>query len=508
MIVACSSSEPAFAENVPSPSLMQAQAVQQQSSSDRIEELTRQILKEELELQKVNTQFRLETALTSRWRQRRVFLYGETNATCSEISLIEQVSSRLQLLRSRRAARGHPNEPVETDDEPDSNNTSQVSSSTTGSTTTSSNNASSSSNSTAPPKTGGRVHGRLQAATETQMIGQSVSACGDVFELGLNFLHYQQIKKRGFSPALYRQRVHAIALRLDSLLNERDRALANEIDATPATVQLQGQESKMLKDLRDLSMIDYREYHAATKRFWALQNTAFMLDFSRNCVGITGNLISLTGSHYRHPRYAGTGGLCTAITGSLVMLQPIVGRVSGNISGTAARKLVSKELTNINTKSSAVFAADRKKLAAICQQGGASETACAGIIGRLPLYSEQQRLMDDMNSYFASERRRAHNTLIENIAFASAVGPPRAASGVTGIVGGWRYYQDTDAKERLYLAGNIAYLAGTSVNVVETARVQASEELRQYKLGKKHMRTGTRLKARVAALEKLQTSLK
>ncbi len=484
-------------------------------TNDPVELLTRKILQQQIELQKLNTQFRIETALVSRWRQRRVFFYGETNAACTESSLIASISARQQLLRSLKAARGFSQgskDPVETDDTPDSN----------GSTTAT----------TSAPRTSGRVHGRLAAATELQLTGQTVSATGDLFELGLNFAHYCQIRHRNFAPAQYRQRVHKISLDLDSLIlqrqqaiaqrNEKEHALRGEPDAATLPGDQHAQhifqlnadrdgleacEGKMLSDLRDLAMVDYLEYHAATERFWVLQNSAFVLDFAKNSVGMTGNIISLYGSHWRRPRFAGSGGVCSVVTGALVMLQPVVGRVSGNLSGNAARRLVSKELINVNVRTSDVFETDRKRLITLQEKATRAGVASSGLAQRMPLYAEQEKLMRDMNGYFKNERKRAHNTLVENVTFASLVGPPRIANGVTGIVGGYRYYRDSAARERMFLAGNISYACGTGLNMLETARLQANEELRQYHLGKTHMRTNQRFQARLQALNRLESTV-
>jgi hypothetical protein len=116
--------------------------------------------------------------------------------------------------------------------------------------------------------------------------------------------------------------------------------------------------------------------------------------------------------------------------------------------------------------------------------------------------------MREMNGYFKNERKRAHNTLVENVTFASIVGPTRVSNGVNGVVGGYRYYRDSPGRERMFLAGNISYACGTGLNMLETARVQANEELRQYRQGKLHMRTKQRFQARLQALDRLETTVK
>jgi hypothetical protein len=485
-------------------------------TSAAVESLTRQILQRQLELQKLNTQFRIETALVSRWRQRRVFLYGETSAVTTETSLIAMISARQQLLRSLKAARGFPKvlaNPVETDDTPDSNNATKPTKTA--------------------PRTGGRVHGRLAAANELQLAGTTVSATGDLFELGLNFAHYFQIRNHNFAPDQYRRRVHSIALELDSLILQRQQAITQRnqkelsshaehnaaalpanreaqfaIQQNPDRDRLEACEGKMLSDLRDLAMVDYLEYHAATERFWVLQNTAFLLDFAKQSVSITGNIVSAYGNHWRRPRFTGTVGVTSIVAGVMVMLQPVVGRVSGNLSGSAARRLVSKELVNVNARTSDVFEADRKRLVALQERASRAGVASSGLTQRMPLYAEQEKLMRDMNGYFKNERKRAHNTLVENVTFASIVGPPRIANGITGVIGGYRYFNDQAGRERMFLGSNIGYACGTGLNILETARVQANEELRRYRLGKMHMTTKERFQARLQALDKLKSTVK
>jgi hypothetical protein len=233
-----------------------------------------------------------------------------------------------------------------------------------------------------------------------------------------------------------------------------------------------------------------------------------MLDFAKNAVGIAGNIVSIDGSHLRRPRFPGTAGVCSVITGGLVMLQPVVGRVTGNISGSAARRLVSKELVNVNVRTSDVFVSDRKRLAALQESASKAGVNAPGLTHRMSLYAEQEKLMDNMNTYFRNERKRAHNSLVENVTFASLVGPPRISNGITQIIGGWKYYNDNAGRERMYLAGNISYAYGTAINMLETARVQASEELRQYRLGKKHMKTKQRFQARLEALDRLESTVR
>jgi hypothetical protein len=451
--------------------------------------LTNKSLRKLIEIQKLSNRFRMETALVSRWRQRRVFLYGETQASCTEAGLIAQLPVRYKLKHEKRPKNVPGSVELDTEEEIDE---------------ISSDNGQPINNANVVQR--GHERGKLAWANEITLVGQSFGTAGDIFELGLNYANYLRIRREGLTPALYHKKMHGLHAELDALLDQRTQALANlpALSATDKSV-LQS-EGRLLKDLRDLALMDFLEYHAGTQRLWVLQNTAFLVDLAKNMSASAGSIVGLEGNHLRRSRFQGTSGVFGAITGGIVLFTPIVGRVTGNLSGMAARRLVSKELTNIEARDSIIFDRHRAVLISALSGSGKSEVteACSK---RLSFYAEEEKLMEEMNSYFANERKRARNSLIENVTFASLVGPTRVANGTLQTVGAWRYFNDTAVANKLFFAGTATYMAGTALNMLETARVQASEELRQHRLGKKQMRGRQRFSRRIERLENLERSL-
>ena len=406
-----------------------------------IEEITNSILHKEFELERLNTRFRIETTLVSPWRQRRVFAYGESGASLTEAGLITALPVRYNLARKK----------------------------------------------VAKPSVDNKNKHRLQDATRTQMVGQFIGAGGDIIELTLNFINYWSIRKKGFNPGAYRKRVQIIEAELDNLIDQRSKLLNNSIGLSVKEIKIAQAEGKLLSDMRDLSLLEYGQYLSGTKRFWMFQNTAFLVDFAKNSTGAAGSLVNLIASNLGRTRMAGGGYLLSAISGAIVVVIPVVGRVTGNMSGLAAAKTASKELTNIQATNAETYLSDKEQFLSITKQTSADTPYLSGIRRRETLYDQQAELLVSSRQFLQKRRDEARRTLKENILFASIVGPPRIANGTLGMIANWHYYNNSPDRNKLMAAGTTAYLVGNTFNMFETARVQAGIELNNIKLAKTNL---------------------
>lgn len=509
------------------PDAIAAQATPASGSGGLLAEIdscTSQILQKELELSRLNTLFRMETSLVSPWRQRRMFLYSQANSWLTQASLISQMKVRYKLAKERRP-KGSNNVQFDTEEElPDDLEFQEEEASerlpetepgfqTAGTDPT---NDAPATTSGGIPRNGmarqrGKDRGKLAGAAEIQLTGQLIGAGGAAFEMGLNLQNYLKLRKKGLTPALYHKQVHTIHEAIDKLIEERKELCANNKAALVPYQQIIEKESKLIHDLRDLALFEYAEYHAAAKRFWVLQNTAYFVDITKNMLGATGNIIGLTGNHRRRPRMQGGAGIFSILSGVVVLLTPAVGRVSGNLSGLAARRLTSKELAEVGVKDLSIFSADRLSLLQLYNNKNnllPGTPALSGLPQRLAIYENTEKLLKDNIAYREKQRQRARETLIENIIFAGIVGPPRITNGITQVLGGWHYYTDPPKANKLYAAGATAYAAGTAFNSLETARVQAEFEWRNLKQRKTHSTPKDQFKSRLQRLDQMATQLK
>jgi len=448
------------------------------SASDRVEDLTHQILDKVIELEKLNTRFRMETGLVSPWRQRRVFLYGEANAGLTEAAQIEAMNVRYTTLRKSPAS------------------ASSTAGSSGSSKSSSAMSASAAANAAAVSTeeidedtdfpfrgtTRGRVPnnvGKLMTANAMQVTGNCISGVGDIFELHLNFFNYLRIRRHHMHPAAYKAQADLLHSDLSKLCDERTQAIKTG-QFSDSELAVADAETKVLANFKDLSLVEYSNFHSSTRRFWAFQNTAFLVDLLKNSLAGSGNIVGLSGSHLRNPYAQGTAGILSICSGVVVLLTPIFGRVTGNLAGTASRRLISHDLVDVQAHNASEFVASNLELRGVLLNHP-NEKAQA----RLSIYDKEQTLLVDMEKANARQRKAARETLIENIAFASAIGPPRIANGTLQIVGSWRYHNNRRRANVLYAAGATTYGSSTGINILETARVQAEIELNNYRNGKK-----------------------
>jgi hypothetical protein len=463
----------------------------------QLDDLDDQILAKAIEVERLNVHFRMETGLVSKWRQRRLYLYGETNACLTEASLLEQLPIRYQL-----------SQPVHLPP----------------SAVLLSANARTRLQRTLTRARNQKNRGRFAFANEEQLTGNCIGIAGDTYEFSLNFINYLRLRKQGFNPSAYHQRMSVLSTELDHLLEERNRRLANT-ERSADQLALATAEGKLLKDIRDCGLSEYKEFHAATKNFWVLQNMAFALDFCKNATSGTGNLVGIVGNHWRRPRFQGGVGVFAIISGAIVFVTPVVGRVTGNLSGVAARRLVSSELLNVDEIHAERFESDRKELAVLAQaaagvaasgsldlpervQTNANTRSNTRLHARLAVYEQEQQLLTKMESYFKAQRKRARGSLVENIAFASIVAPARVSSGITSVTGGWRYWQDSNVRNGQFAAGTTAYAAGTGINILETGRLAVTSELNNAKASRKHALPRQVLADRLNRLDEMDKLIK
>jgi hypothetical protein len=468
----------------------------------QLDDIDDQILAKTIEVEQLNVHFRMETGLVSKWRQRRLYLYGETNACLTEASLLEQLPIRYQLSQPVHLP------PSAVLLSPDARTRLQR---------------------TLTRTRDRKNRGRFAFANEEQMTGNCIGIAGDTYEFALNFMNYLRLRKQGYNPSAYHKRMTVLSTELDQLFEERNRRLANtdrsNTDRSANELALATAEGKLLKDIRDCGLSEYKEFHAATKNFWVLQNMAFALDFCKNASSGTGNLVGIVGNHWRRPRFQGGAGVFAIISGALVFVTPIVGRVTGNVSGVAARRLVSSELVNVDEIHTERFEADRKQLAVLAQaaaggaasgssdmpegvQTNANARSNTRLHARLAVYEQEQQLLTKMESYFKAQRKRARGTLVENIAFASIVAPARVSSGITSVIGGWRYWQDPNVRNGQFAAGTTAYAAGTGINILETGRLAVTSELNNAKASRKHALPRQVLTDRLNRLDEMDKLIK
>ncbi len=436
-----------------------------------VDELTRKVLGKELELERLNTIFRQQTMLTNPWRQRRLFAYGETNSSLTLAGLILAMPPQYQVASEKTRPSIKSGTIIKPHSSPSQRN-------------------------------------NLRAAARLPLIGNSIGTGGDLLELGLNFVNYCSLRKKGLNPSAYRKRVHKLHAEIDNLIEQRRMALTAVADFSGEDRTVAEAEGKLLRDLRDLYLLEYVDYHSGCKKFWLVQNGAYLTDLAKNMTGGAGNILGLEGYHVRRANLFGAGGLLTLISGVIILITPAVGRVTGNISGLTARDIVSQEAADVHTSTIGAYSADYRQFLAINDNRSTSTDYGRAVSNRRSLYADQEKIMFMRNQYLKKEQKEARGTFFENVVYAGIVGPTKMTNGLMGMIAGWHYPQSASTAAKFYAAGSTTYTAGVSFSVLETARLWVVFEGSSWKLRHSDMLPSNHYKTRLLLLDNMDTLLK
>ena len=450
--------------------------------SGNLDELTNHVIAKELELQKLNAHFRMESTRQPRWRPWRQFVYSETNAGCTEAGLIARMA--LSYPYMKRPATIYKLSTVTKSSAGKVRKVVKITASL----------------SKAP-----RPNAQLvERGAATQMIGQLIGAAGDIFELSSNVVSSIKDRKHGFDPRTYARKVDRTSKELDELLAQRDEMLREP--TTPFStheLELANAEGTILHDVRDLTLLQYAQYHSGARKLKFFQNAAYVMNITKNAAGAAGNMVNLESTHLSQPKLAGTASLLTLVAGAVIVATPVVGRVSGNLAGLVDRRIVSKNFVNVQSHEARTFADHRQVFAQLLSQADSS----SDVLARAHIYDGEEKLLLAQQGNLQREHRLAKSTTIENVVFAGVVGSTRISQGVLGMIGGWHYYNKPWINARLTAAGATAYGAGSLFNILETARVRTSAEIGSHKLKTQHLLPSQVVQDRIDSLDSMENTL-
>jgi len=420
-----------------------------------INDLTNEIVLLEIEIQKSNALFRLESTRQPRLRKWRQFVYSQANSNMTEAALIGRMALSYPYTRENS---GRPDQRA------------------------------------------------IQRCAATSMVGQLIAAGGETFELVDNFRNYRKAEHKEMDPGSYRKRVTNSVKKLDALLEKKEQLIISA-ELSQEDLKIIKGESALLRDVRDLALVQYGQYHAGSKRLRFFQNAAYLISISRNIVGATSNLLNIQASRLRNNNISGYASILNLIAGTLVVATPVFGRVSNNLAGLVDRRVVSKDFADIEAKETATFIRDRLHYLETLHENGVTSKIGRHELERAEIYAGEESLLLAQEANIERERKQARKTTAENVITGSLVGSSRMAAGILGMAGAWKYGDRPWISSRYTAAASTIYGAGTAFNSLETARVCIKQELHEHREAKNGSLPRQVLQQRLATLDAMSKSL-
>lgn len=438
-----------------------------------VEHFNREILLKEIELERYAIEFRKRNNVQGRWRGWRYFLSQEANAAATGAGLISQIGERQRIINV-------PNEMVL------------------------------GSNGQVTYKSRPTNRAKLESGLYPQMIGQIIGATGSGVELGINMYHGYQARKAGFSPKEGKAKALSLRNEIEALFAERKKAVLFA-NLSKEDLAIADAEEVVLRDLTEMGLDEYVNFHVGARRFRTFQDTLYIMDVAKNTLGAVGNLVNIVGFHENKPHYSGPGGLLTALSGLFIIGTPLVSRAAGKIVGDINRRSLKSVSDGQETRDIEKLEHHREHLVKLLESkpGFTGPQSCsAQTLAILSSYEKQTALKRNQFDLATREIRSGTRAATENVLVGTMVGGSKISLGVGVAIAGFRYARNNHRGNSVAQPGTIAYAAGSFLTVEENLRMRILDEIQRAKLSKARQLPMQVLGDRLKALDEMETSLK
>jgi hypothetical protein len=446
------------------------------ASVSNVEEINRQIILKEIELERYSVSFRKYNNVQGRWRGWRYFLSQEANSALTASGLTVQLIDRERVINRANVFKLN-----------DKGELKYVQNSTN------------------------RV--TQERGLVLQMIGQYIGATGSAIELGINYYHGYKARKAGYGPAHGIAHVLKLKGEIEALFVERAKLIeSGNLDGDDLAIARA--EELVLRDITDMGLQEYATFHASARRFRAFQDSLYRLDIAKNITGATGNLVNVVATHNRTPRLSGPAGVLTTTSGALIMLTPLMARGVGKIVELRHKRALKPILAGTSPHSVDQLDEHRAALAAleskfrgtdVSQNTPANSNKSLTLLAAYDKESAQRR---KQLALATREIRAGTRSATQNIGTGFAVGGSKIALGVTNMIAGWKYSKFAHKSNSVVAAGTISYMSGSYLAVVDNLRLRVVDELNRKRLGKRGDLPMQVLGDKLKSLDQLEASLK
>ncbi len=429
----------------------------------KVDQLTKEILLKEIELQKFNLHYTTEVARQGRWKGIRYAAFQELNSGAGLAGAIISVANRGSYLHRAQGVKRFAQE----------------------------------------------------SANYIPMIGCIVGASAAALEFSINGYHDLVARRKGFAPGVAVKHVEGLRQDIDSLMAERDALIAVEA-ASPSHVghvEIDRLEGKVLRDLRDQSLQEFQRFHIGARKLIAFQQMQYLFDIAKNTTGAIGYDFAYLSLHRKERIWNGRAGVLFIVSGQLTMWGPVLSRFFAKGVGEITKHR-SKNVVKDIDKNVATLETDLAMLNKIIHDGHGQNIMVANATTREGLYGEHQKAFASEIAAAQKKNAAAKLSATQNIGAGMLVGASKTASGVLFAIPGFNsnYNSQTVRAGRvtndlLFSASVVALPAGL-FSMIDTLRIQVQGEINRHKAAKAGTLPGQIVAARLRQLDEMEANLK
>ncbi len=354
------------------------------------------------------------------------------------------------------------------------------------------------------------------------LIAHCIVIGGVATEGAIDAIDDHRVEKKGLDIGTTRKRVLGIKGELDSMLAEHEKLLAEPQGLTGDELAIAKTEEDILKDVRDLSLIEYAQLFVRAHKFFANRNTNSIVTlFAAGTGGFGGSLLGIVAIKKREPRLNGPGGINFIVSGATIVLTPETIRLAANLAGNAAEKKIASQLTISGRRSIADLDTHRARLEQLLAKTNTNEHPnILNTVRRLTGYQQQTVLFNAQTISRTEEQYLADKELKERMFFAAAIGGPKISWGANLCNAGFGYHKappvitpETPTEvahpgrllvKRIAIGGT-SYLPGNSMWTLDTLQSRVREERRNQMLASQKTLPALLLEERMARVRQIDS---
>ena len=311
----------------------------------------------------------------------------------------------------------------------------------------------------------------LEYSLFPQMIGQYIGGCEPIYELMLKSRKYYSLKRNGLIPSLAIKHVEQLNGQINSIVNLNP-ASTNEIF---------NQEYKVIKLLQESLYLEYKQFHVTARLFNIFQNSSFVMDSAKNLTGAIGNMIGVISIYERQPKINGPAFLLTTVSGSLIVLGPLVSRLNRAILSYRLQKEFNSDVENEYINKLAQYINSYNKLTKIIKTHPESIINKNSLDSRLSFYKHQENIFKTSLDQIKANKKTSKKLALAQIPVGLVVGSTKIALGVCGMIAGFKFFHDPDDAQTLVADGSIPYICGTGISMVDNLRILGISQVDYFK---------------------------
>lgn len=438
----------------------------------RVQNLTNEILDEEIQLLILNTKFRVATTDKGRLKPWRTFLYNLAGAGFSTGGITTIAAERWRTLKD-------------------------------------------------PAKADPKV---LRAGPIMLLTSHSIIALGILLEAGLDKIGDYKQHKRGLDAKLTKKGALVLRRSIDEKMSRRDALCASLTSIADRDRSILSAEGKVLLDLRNLALGEYSKFHIRAKRRLAARDASYVNGFaSATTGGYLGSLFGLLAVTEKKPQLVGPGGIGFTISGFNIVTGPLVGRAAANVAGRLTARKLKRDLGEI---APAQLDENVSSLKSLSPDGNVAQ--------RLSIYESASNLLKQQGEMDRAEKKKANREFIERCLFNAAIGGTKIGWGIQSMNAGFGFHrppavaasgEKTEAQKAVEAAlprfktpsqlfgqriaeGATTYMVGTNLWILDTLQARTRGELDVYTMGQQAALPHQKLEGRMSKLKEMESKLK